>query len=117
MECRGYCYTICFSILEVFKQGTIKFIAVKNLLADGESNDYEYTMHVLYVNNEWAFDTFSHRQLPLDELLALYKCKEYKDFSFSDIIDLSYEEFTDLNYEKLKLWCKENSVFQKWKTD
>lgn len=116
-KCCGYCYSICFSILQVLGKGSIKYIAAKNFIKDEESIDNEYTMHVLYVYNDWAFDTFSHRQLPVNELLKIYKCKEYTEFNYNDIKALSYEEFTDLKYEEFELWCKENDVFQRWKND
>ena len=39
-----------------------------------------FTMHVLYINNGWAFDTFSGRQFPIEQLHEIYKAKVYKNF-------------------------------------
>lgn len=105
--CKGYCYSICFNILRVLKKGTMKFMAIK-----GHDEDKEYTMHVLYVNNDWAFDTNSQRQFPLEELINIYEAKVYKDFTFEDIKGISYDDFRDLIYSDLEKWSEENGVSQ-----
>lgn len=55
--CRGYCYSICFEICKILKMGSIEFIAVKRFSPhdDEEDDGKDFTMHVLYVNNGWAF--------------------------------------------------------------
>lgn len=109
---RGRCYSICFNILEILQEGEIKFIAVKN---HNTNDDSIYTMHVLYVNNGWCYDTYSQRQYPLNEHLEFYHAIEYMTLSFDDIKDFSYEEFKNYHKNSLKRWCEENSCSQNWK--
>lgn len=111
-KCRGYCYAICFNILKCLKKGKIKFIAVKSLKAD-ETNKY-YTMHVLYVNGDWCFDTYSQKQYLVDELMRSFKAKEYTSYSYSDVESKSYEDFRKEKYPELKKWCEENDCHQVW---
>jgi len=108
--CHGHCYSICFDILKILKTGNIKFLAVKAHPDEGSS----YTMHVLYENNSWTFDTYNQRQYPLEKALVLHKAVVYKDFSYEDIKGLTYEEFRDKNYEELAKWCEEHDCYQKW---
>ena len=111
-KCRGYCYAMSFHILQYLKKGEIKFLAIRATKADRDK-EY-YTMHVVYVNNGWCFDTYSQRQYPLDEHLNFYEAKEYMSFSYKDVENMSYEEFTDNNYADLAHWCLENDCYQKW---
>jgi len=111
--CHGHCYSICFAILETLKTGKMKFLAVKKL--NTEDGKETYTMHVLYENNGWTFDTYNQRQYLVEKNIALHKGIVYKDFSYEDIKGLSYEEFRDKNYEELARWCKEHDCFQSWK--
>jgi len=110
--CQGHCYGICFEILSVQKTGNIKFIAVKDLA--NKDNTETYTMHVLYENNGWVFDTYNQRQYPVEKALILHKGIVYKDFSYNDIKGLNYEEFRDKNCEDLAKWCEEHDCYQKW---
>lgn len=114
--CYGYCYSICFDILAVLKNGNIKFLAVRRLDGDYEKTE-TYTMHVLYENNGWTFDTYNQRQYPVEKNIALHKAVIYKDFSYEDIKGLSYEEFRDKNYEEFAKWCKEHDCWQNWNND
>lgn len=109
--CHGYCYSICFAILKTLKKGKIKFIAIKELTG----SNCPYTMHVLYENNGWIFDTYNQRQYPVEKALILHKAIIYKDFSYEDIKGLSYEEFRDKNYEELAKWCTKHDCYQYWK--
>ncbi len=111
-KCAGFCYSICYDILKTLRKGKIKYIAIKNVLPSLEDRNYPYTMHVIYVNENWAFDTFCQRQFKLKELLEIYEAKEYKEFSFSDISDKTYEEFAKEQALALRKWCKKNNVYQ-----
>ena len=113
--CRGYCYSGCFEICKTLKKGSIEFIAVKELSShEAEEDDgKDYTLHCLYLNDGWAFDTFSSRQYPIKKLHEIYKAKIYKIFSFDEICSKSYEEFIEEQESKLVEWCRENdcSIF------
>lgn len=111
-KCRGYCYAICFNILKCLKKGSIKFIAVQRIKADNIEN--RYTMHVLYVNGDWCFDTYSQKQYLVDELMDKLKAKEYRNYSYSDVKRMSYDEFREEQYPALEEWCKENDCYQEW---
>lgn len=108
--CCGYCYSICFDICKTLKKGEIEFIAIKkNFPYDKEEDDgKDFTMHVLYVNNGWAFDTYSSCQYPINELHEIYKAKIYKTFSFDEISGKSYEEFREEQVNELEKWSNEN---------
>lgn len=108
-ECKGYCYDACFRILQCLKDGTMKFVSVLNPGGDGR-----HTMHVLYVNNSWCFDTYSQRQYPIEKVMKIYKAIEYKDFSYSDIEGKTYREFREEHYPELREWCRENNIEQRW---
>lgn len=116
-QCNGYCYSVCFELLKCLKKGVIQFVAVKSLETEKKENENDYTMHVLYVNNNWCFDTYSQRQYPLDEAIKRFKAKTYKYFSSEDIEGKTYEEFKEEYAPALKLWCKENNCYQKWSKD
>lgn len=116
-QCRGYCYSICFEMLKALKKGCIEFVAVKKFSSDkDDDNDGKnFTMHVLYINNGWAFDTFSSRQYPIDELHKIYKAKTYQTFNFDEIKDKSYEDFKAEREPGLAEWCNINDCSQFWK--
>ncbi len=114
-EVSGYCYSVCFEMLKCLKKGTILFIAAKCIQEEREENDNkEYTMHVLYVNNDWCFDTFSQRQYPLEEVLKRMRSKTYRSFDYNAVDGKTYEEFRAEHFEALKAWCEENNCYQKW---
>lgn len=112
--CRGYCYAICFEICKALKKGYIEFIAAKHISTHDE-DEKAFTMHVLYINNGWAFDTFSGRQFPIEQLHEIYKAKVYKIFSFDEISSCSYEEFKEEQEPNLAKWCKNNDCSEYWK--
>lgn len=114
VKSQGYCYSVCFELLKTLQKGFILFVAVKSFDDDGESKEYEYTMHVLYVNNEWCFNTFSGKQHPLEETLNRHYAKTYVSYSYDDIKDKTYDEFKKDEFPALKKWCSENDCFQKW---
>ncbi|MEG0873016.1 MAG: hypothetical protein RSE00_02540 [Clostridia bacterium] len=107
----GYCYFVCFSILKCLKRGKIEFIAIKN-----DKGINEFTMHVLYVNNDWCFDTFSQKQYLVNDLKKIFQAKEYASFSYSDIENQSYEEFRNASCIALEKWCNENDCYQEYST-
>lgn len=117
--CRGYCYSTCFEICKALKKGSIEFLAVKKFSPhdDEEDDGKEFTMHVLYLNDEWAFDTYSSRQYPIEKLHEIYKAKIYKAFSFDEISSKSYEEFREEQEPKLAEWSIENDCSMFWKED
>lgn len=110
----GYCYAICFEILKCLKKGTIQFVAVKSISGEEEDSKHPYTMHVLYVNNNWCFDTYSQTQHPIEEVMRRCKGQTYTSFSYKDIEGRTYEEFREENYLALKKWCEENNCSQEW---
>lgn len=117
--CRGYCYSICFEICKALKKGCIEFLAVKKLSPhiSEEDDGKDFTMHVLYVNNGWAFDTYSSRQYPIEKLHEIYKAKVYKTFSFDEISSKSYEEFREEQEPELAKWSIANDCSMFWKDD
>lgn len=117
--CRGYCYAICFEICKALKKGCIEFLAIKKFSPhdDEEDDGKDFTMHVLYVNNGWAFDTYSSRQYPIEKLHEIYKAKIYKSFSFDEISNKSYEEFREEQEPELAKWSIDNDCSMFWKDD
>lgn len=103
-RCVGYCYTICFDICKTLQKGSIEFVALKNWGAEKE----EFTIHVIYINNDWVFDTNCACQYPIERLDELYTAKTYKRVKFSEISSLSHGEFIAREYEELKMWAKAN---------
>lgn len=114
-ECHGYCYSICFAILKCLKKGSILFVALRCLQEEKEKIDNkDYTIHVLYVNNDWCFDTYSQRQYPLEEVLKRMCAKTFKSFDYNAVDGKTYEEFRAEHNEELKTWCQENNCYQEW---
>ena len=70
-----------------------------------------HTMHVLYVNNGWCFDTFTQRQYPLEKVVQGLKAKAYISFTYEDIEGKTYEEFMEEQTPALLKWCEENDCF------
>ena len=110
MKCysSGYCYSTCFSLLKCLEKGELKFIAVKHNGDLEEYNNHLYTFHVLYVNNGWCYDTYSMRQFQVEKAMEFLEAKEYRIFSYKDIIGKKYEEFMKDNIADFKKWCSEN---------
>ena len=117
--CRGYCYSVCFEICKTLKKGSIEFLAIKRFFPSNDEKDdgKDFTMHVLYVNNGWAFDTYSLRQYPIEKLHEIYKAKIYKTFSFEQIGSKSYEEFREEQEPELAKWSMDNDCSMFWKED
>ena len=114
-NCQGYCYSVCFSICKILKKGSIEFIAIKDFSTNNNNKNIkkEFTMHVLYVNNGWAFDTNSSRQYPIEKLHEIYKAKIYKVFDFDSIHNKTYNKFMKEQKSELVKWSNINdcSVF------
>lgn len=107
--CQGYCYSVCFKICKILKKGSIEFLAIKKFLPkDYKVDKRKFAMHVIYVNNGWAFDTYSCRQYPIEKLHEIYKAKIYKSFSFDEISNKSFEEFKKEVKPELTKWSIEN---------
>lgn len=112
---RGCCYGICFEILRILKKGYIEFVAVKNIsYIDDEEDDKSLTMHLIYVNNGWVFDTYCQRQIPMDKFYEIYKAKFYKNFSYDEIKDKSFDDFRKETCYELAQWCNENDCSEFW---
>ena len=120
LQVNGFCYSVCFELLKCLKKGTIQFVAIKQLENEKDEeegrNNY-YTMHVLYVNNDWCYDTYSEMQYPLEEVMKRTKAKTYKSFTYDDVKDKTYEDFRAEHGPALKEWCNENDCYQKWLKD
>ena len=118
LQTNGCCYLICFDILYNLKKGDILFIGERLIKTGGEYNrckhNNNYTMHVLYVFNEWCYDTYSEMQYPLEEVLKRSKAKIYKSFSYKDIQGKTYYEFRKEHLQELRKWCEENDCYQRW---
>lgn len=114
-DCRGMCYAVCFALLQALKKGCIQFISVNEFTSKKET-PFE-TVHVIYVHNNYAFDTYCHRQLPLNDFLEIHQAKIYKIFKYEDIRDFSYEEFRKIQYPDFAKWCKENDIHELWNCD
>lgn len=110
-KAQGYCYSICFDLLKILKKGKILFVAI-NDVDDKKAN--KYTMHVLYVNNDWCYDTYSQKQHPLAYALDHFYAKKYTSFSYDDIKEKSYDEFREEQSPALKVWCEQNDCFENW---
>lgn len=108
--CIGNCAGTSFSICKTLKKGSIEFLAIKELLPndDMEGERKKFRMHVLYVNNGWAFDTYMLQQYPLEQLHQIYEAKVYKTFKFDEIRNKSFEEFREEQRAELTKWINEN---------
>lgn len=105
-KCRGICYAVCFNICKDLKKGAIQFLAIKDFVA--KEGEEPYVIHVLYINNGWAFDTFSSRQYPIDKIHEMYQAIVYKNFSFYDIKDKSFIQFREEFRPEISKWCSQN---------
>ena len=114
-DCRGYCYSVCFELLQTLKKGYIQFISVNEFTSKNETS-YK-TIHVIYVSNNYAFDTYCHRQLPLKRFLEIHQSQIYKSFNYEDVKNCSYEDFRKAHYSEFAKWCKENDVHELWNCD
>lgn len=111
LDVSGCCYHVCFMLLKYLKKGFIKFVAVRDT---GDTQGHKYTMHVLYINNGWCYDTYTQRQHPLDEIMKKMHAKVYMDFRYEDVEEKTYEEFREEQAPALAKWCEENDCFQKF---
>lgn len=111
-QVNGDCYTTCFGILKSLKKGTMQFIAMKipdSLKEDNHGR--QYTMHALYVNNGWCFDTYSQRQHPLEEVMKRMGAKTYISISYEDLEGKSAKEFRAEYAPALQKWCEEHDCY------
>ena len=110
-KAQTHCYPVCFLILKALQKGNFLFIAVKNFEYQKVDNNNFYTMHALYVHDDWCYDTISGIQHPLDMILKHFQGKEYMYISYDDVKDLTYDEFREKYADGLNLWCKENDCY------
>lgn len=112
----GYCYKVCFDVCKTLKKGSLEFLAVKeiSLLDDEKNNEKKFTMHVVYVNNGWAFDPDCFLQYPIEKLKEIYKAKVYKTFTFEEISNKSYEEFREEQGPEAEKWAINNDCSIFW---
>lgn len=119
---QGECYRVCFALLECLKKGTIQFVAIPNIDEDVSSNSRvqnisekcipnRYTMHALYVNNGWCYDTYSARQHPLEEAMKRFQAKSYTSFTYDDIQSKDFEDFWYEQYPALREWCRRSDCY------
>ena len=115
LQTNSYCYSICFDILDCLAKGKILFVAIR---ISSKSSRYKYnnnyTMHVLYVFDDWCYDTYSEMQYPLKEVLRRSQAKIYKSFSYKDIQGKTYYKFKEEQIHALQKWCEENDCYQRW---
>lgn len=111
-DCLGYCYTTCYELLNTLKKGEIEFVAIKKSSLEVKDPAFDgryFKIHVLYINNGWAFDTYSQQQYPLSTLHRILKAKVYKSFGFNDICNKSFYEFRDEQRPGINEWCDANN--------
>ena len=109
-ECVGYCVGTCFDILETLKEGNMEYLACKAFdCEDPKSIKKEFALHVLYVKDGWAFDTYSVRQYKVEEIHKTYNAKVCKTFDYGDIENKTYCQFIAENEAFLRKWCEKNN--------
>lgn len=113
-KCRGDCYSTSFTLLRILKKGGIIFCAVRANTVDRTQHSELFTMHAMYVNNDWCFDTYSQLQWPLQEVLKLFEAKTYRLFTYEDLKNKSYEELRSDLRPGLSKWCEENDCWIRW---
>ncbi len=104
-ECQGQCYTTCFDILKTLKKGKIIFLVTGVHYYDNPS------MHVLYVNNGWCFDTNFRMQFEYMKVLGEYDVCIFKQFDYEEVKGLSFEEFRCMHKKEIEEWCNKNNYF------
>lgn len=109
----GFCYHVCFELLKTLKKGTFWFVAIKWAGLDEEVSN-PYTMHALYENNNWCYDSYSMKQHPFDFALDHFGAIRYLSFSYEDIKDMTFYEFRKKTASELKAWCEMNDCYEEW---
>ena len=117
IKCQGHCYSVSFTLLKLLKKGKIYFTSTKNFDDDEGLKNYEYTMHVFYVNNDWCFDTFSGNQYSFEEATKRHQAAIYASYSYEDIKDDNYDSFRKKELPALTKWCEENNCYENWLGD
>lgn len=114
--CQGHCYSVCFELLKLLKTGEMVYFAAKCFDKE-ENEDKPYTMHVLFVKDGWAYDSFGSKQYELTKLLNIYNGTVYKTFSYSDIDGVSYDEFRMREKDSLHAWGEEQNCYVSFAKD
>jgi len=112
---QGYCYSVCFELLKALEKGEMLYLGVYG--AEEETKGKTYTMHVLYVNGDWCYDTYCEKQLPLEKVLKASKGKIYRSYSYDDIKDRDYDLFRNEEVTMLREWCKQNDCYEEFIDD
>ena len=103
----GKCAVISFELLKLLEKGQMQLLAIP-----GDNSTHQLHMHVIYINNNYAFDTDSCLQIPYQLYLSVIGEKRfYKSFSFENIQNLSRKEFSSMISSDIIDWCKANDVF------
>lgn len=116
-KCRGDCYATSLHLLRILKKGSIIFCAIRSTETDNSTCPQLFTMHAMYVNNGWCFDSYSQKQWPLQEALHLLSAKTYRTLSYNEIKGKTYIQIRNEMYPALSKWCKENDCWIKWWLD
>ena len=106
--CIGFCFFTSWALLDVLQKGYMQFVAVEQLYKIGVKENEHYKIHVLYVNQGWCFDTYTQRQIPIEEFYRIFNGKPIARYKYTDIESKSYEAFYESITPKLKEWCKTN---------
>lgn len=107
-KCTRYAPLTCFRIAKVLQKGEICYLAKKDLLSTDTST---YRLHVIYINNGWAFTTKTKRQYPLEEFLKMCDAKIFGRFSYSEFQNYEYDEFYSTIENEITAWCKDNNYY------
>lgn len=106
--CVGYCFFTSWTLLNALHKGYIQFVAVQEFNKCDVIKKEKHILHVLYVNNNWCYDTNTQRQIPIEEFYRIFNGKPIAKYEYTDIASKSYEEFYESIKPILKKWCKKN---------
>ena len=115
-KCAGKCYSTCFRLLKTLKKGEMTLVAIR--VAEYEKREerhqHFYTMHAIYVYNNWCFDSFSGKQIPLDTFLETLEGIVYKTFKYNDISKKDLKTFQQDENTNIVYWCKKHDCELFW---
>lgn len=108
-QCTGRAPLVCFEIAKTLQKGDICYLVKKDLLSVDTST---YRLHVLYINNGWAFDTTTRCQYPLEEFLKMCDGIIFRRFSYSEFQDYRYwDSFYATFEDEITKWCEKNNYY------
>ena len=116
LQCLENCYPVSCNLLKTLKKGHIEFISVINVFneAKEETKPFANTIHAIYVNNGWCFDTYSHKQYKIKDFYKIFEAKLWKKFEYSDIENVDYNKILIPYVNEFAHWCRENNVYETW---